>query len=396
MELRSTGGWLTSVAVIGIEHGQVREMEVKDVYDIDGHIDKTVIPPSSMTRALDVSEWTLSLSNWSPDFPQSAEAAEYFLKLADEVVRVDGVIAIDLEFIRSLIDIWGEVQVPGETEPVTSENLYEKVIKIHREFTPGSTQKPVFLSNLANEILSLVLTSPTDTWTEIAGKVGEGLESKHVLLNIHNSEITDILNSQNWSGRIGVRDNTVFPVEWNWGSNKANHFLSRSYALKANILNTDAVQQTLSITYENDSTQNTYPEGDYHNFLRVYLPAGVKVTRTEGISSPILDRDAELGYDILSGWVDVPISSTVTSQISYQLESDSVSSTFLSDHGDTITYTLNVVKQPGTGDDPLTIDVSYPEGWEPTELTNVHRELDSLIQRTELSQDTEFSITWEK
>ncbi|MDD3661479.1 MAG: DUF4012 domain-containing protein, partial [Candidatus Dojkabacteria bacterium] len=150
MELRSTGGWLTSVAKVGIEHGQIRELEVKDVYDIDSRIPETVQPPESLSEVLNVDSWTVSLSNWSPDFPQSAEAAEYLLQEAGTITNADGVIMVDLEFVRSLLDVWGTVSVAGETEPVTADNLYDKVVEIHREFTPGSTRKPVFLSNLAN------------------------------------------------------------------------------------------------------------------------------------------------------------------------------------------------------------------------------------------------------
>jgi hypothetical protein len=397
MELRSTGGWLSSVAIVGIEHGQIRELEVKDVYDIDGQITQHVDPPQSMKDALDVSDWTLSLSNWSPDYPQSAESAEYFLRLADEIVKADGVIAIDLEFVRNLVDIWGEVSVPGETDPVTKDNLYDKVIVIHREFTPGSTMKSTFLSNLANEIVQKTLSSPRDTWNEIAREIATGLEEKHILIYPHNTQVREVINNNNWGGHIEANRNTVFPVEWNWGGNKANHFISRSVSFQANIVDETTVQQTLTVTYQNSSTTNRYPEGDYVNFVRMYIPEGSTVQQIEGLTTTKVTHDDNTGLDEVSGWITVPVKGKASFTIVYTPDGDDLELSPLSvDSDGRITYELYYVKQPGLGSDPLTIGVTYPEGWTPTDLTNIHRELNALIQRTDLTSDNEFSLTWEK
>ena len=212
MELRSTGGWLSSVGIVGIEQGQVRTLEVHDVYEIEGQTDETVAPPASMRDALGIEEWTLSLSNWSPDFPQSAESAEYFINLGGTVVAADGVIAIDLEFIRDLIDVWGSIQVPGEEEPVTSDSLYDTVIEIHRQFTPGDTDKPVFLSNLANELLAEIFTSSKETRPAVAEKVASNLDEKHILAYFHNTSVREILDNKGWGGHIEPETSILCPV----------------------------------------------------------------------------------------------------------------------------------------------------------------------------------------
>jgi nucleoside-diphosphate-sugar epimerase len=397
MELRSTGGWLSSVGIVGIEHGQVRTLEVQDVYEIEGQIDEKVSPPPSMRDALGLEEWSLSLSNWSPDFPQSADSAEYFLTLSGDIIKADGVIAIDLEFIRDLIDVWGSIQVPGETEPVTSDSLYDTVIEIHREFTPGSTQKPVFLSNLANEILQETFSSQKDTWPEIAGKIAKNLDEKHIIVYFHNTAVREVLDNKGWSGHIIPKANTLYPVEWNWGGNKANHFIDRSLNVSARIQSETTVQQTLTVSYENNSTSLTYPEGDYRNFVRVYIPHNSSVTKVEGLSTVKISQDQTTGLDIVSGWITVPISGKASYTLSYQMLSDEVDNFPLRrEPGGNVTFDLNIMKQPGLMADPITIDITYPEGWDPTDLTNVRRELNALVQQDNLERDSLFSLTWEK
>ena len=155
-EIRSTGGWLTSYGIIGIEGGQIRELFVDDIYNADGTLrvqGKRYSPPESMRNALDVRDWLFSLVNWSPDLSETREASQQFISALGKGNDIDGIITVDIAFFQKLLNKWGGIEVPGEDELITGENLYEKVFQMHREFTPGSTQKTTFLANLANEII---------------------------------------------------------------------------------------------------------------------------------------------------------------------------------------------------------------------------------------------------
>ncbi len=395
MEIRSTGGWLTSFAIVGIEQGQIRVLEVEDVYNVDGQISETVEPPSDMKSQLNIDEWTLSLSNWNPDFPQAAEAAEYFLTLTDQVYSVDGVIAIDLEFVRNLIDIWGQVIVPGETEPVTKDNLYYKVIEIHRQFTPGSNRKEVFLSNLANEIMQNIFQTSKDKWSEISQVISDGLEKKHVLIYFYNTEIDENINRLGLSGRVGNKTNTLFPVEWNWGGNKANYFIDRSTKVNVNIIDETTINQEIEISYLNNSTQDEYPEGPYENYIRIYLPLGASISNVTGMENSRKYTDSSVQKEVVAGFITVPIEENETLKVSYTLNRFLVENFPLATSDGRISYTLNLIKQPGLIDDPVTIEINHPSSWTPIDSTNIQREINSLMIRTELDTDKEFEIQWD-
>ncbi|MBN2101108.1 DUF4012 domain-containing protein [Candidatus Dojkabacteria bacterium] len=397
MELRSTGGWLTSYAVIGIEHGQIRTMTVDDVYNADGQLTEKVDPPESMQKALGTKEWNLSLSNWSPDFPESAEAAEYFLKLEDKVVNVDGVIAIDLQYVSELIDIWGEIKVPGESDPVTKDNIYDKVIEIHKEFTPGSTNKPVFLSNLANEILKKLLSDGKSKISEVSKVTTEALDENHIQIYMHNSQVAEVLDNLGWSGHLEPKTNIIYPVEWNYGGNKANYYIDRSTTVATNIIDENTIQQKLTINYENSSTQNIYPEGDYECFIRIFLPQGVTLVRVEGIESYTVKESSSFQLETLSGHIVVPTKGQHSISVTYRLEREDMTDFPLEiGPGSKLTYRLNFIKQAGLDADPITIQVSYPDLWEPTDLSDIQREINTLVKRTNLEKDEDLVLTWEK
>lgn len=397
MEIRSTGGWITSIGIVGIEHGQVRKLVVKDVYEIDGQIPEKVIPPDTMKEVLNVSDWTLSLANWSPDFPLMAEAVEYFLSLSGDAVSVDGVFAVDLEFVRNLIDVWKSVEVPGTSEAVTKDNLYDKVVEIHRNFTPGSTQKPVFLSNLANEILQKTLTSERDSWPKIAEITGKALEEKHILLYFNDPDINSVIEKNNWGGSLDFSKHSIFPVEWNWGGNKANFFTKRITHIDVAISDNSTVQESVTVTYQNDSTENRYPEGNYVNFERMYIPLGSKVTRIEGLTQVSVKQDSFLGAAVVSGWISIPVSTQKSFTVDYTLDKDSVGTFPLEElPGNTIRYLVTLVKQPGLNEDAITLKITFPSNWSPQDITDFRRELNSLVSYDKLDTDKEISVSWNR
>lgn len=396
MELRSTGGWLTSYGIIGIEQGQVRQLVVDDVYNADGQLQVVVKPPETMSTALGISEWNLALSNWSPSFPESAEAAEYFLKLEDKVVTVDGVIAIDLEYIKNLVDVWGEITVPEEDQPVTKDNLFEKIVEIHSEFTPGSRDKPEFLSSLANEIIKLLLQDSRDKLPQISEITSNALSQKHIQIYIHNSSVSQLLQSKNWSGTFTSSPDFVYPVEWNAGGNKANYFTERSSTLEVKIIDENTIEQKLMVTYRNNGTENVYPQGDYKNYFRLYLPSDARVIRQEGIESYVEYEDSGLSSRIVSGWANVPIQQSKTISVTYRLTRGTADFPLSIGAGNTATFSMDYIKQAGLISDPLTVSITYPQAWLPQSIVGFHAEENVLTQQLELDTDKNFTLTWQK
>ena len=143
-ELRSSGGWLSSYGVVGIEGGQIRELFVDDIYNADGTLkvqNKRYTPPKSMANALEITDWSLSLVNWYPDLFDTMVEAEPFIEDLGKGSKIDGLITVNITFIQKLLNRWEGIEVPGETELITSENLYDKIFEMHSEFTRSAQRQ---------------------------------------------------------------------------------------------------------------------------------------------------------------------------------------------------------------------------------------------------------------
>ena len=399
-EIRSTGGWITSYGIVGVEGGQIREFFVDDIYNADGTLrvqGKRYTPPQSMANALTIKDWTFSLVNWSPNLQEVRSASQQFVDDLDKGYEVDGVITLDIAFFQKLLTKWGGVEVPGEDELITADNIQEKVYQMHREFTPGSTQKTTFLANLANVIIEKFLTMDINQLLEMGDILTEAMNEKHLQIAMRNSQAHNFFATRNWAGTLDYKYNDApIVVDWNWGGNKANQYLNKNHSLSANVRGEDDIDFVYTLTVENTSTSNTYPQGDYINYQRIYIPAEAEITRIVGIKDNKYDVYKESGFKVIGGWFNIPVKDISTLEVSYKLNREKVGSNFpIVKQESALFLDLNIYKQAGERKHAYKLDVTYPSSWTLRKAEGLNTISNQLTTRFDLNRDVEYQIVWD-
>lgn len=399
-ELRSTGGWISSYAIVGIEGGQVRELAVDDVYNAEGILKsqgKTYEAPKSMQDALKLKNWSFSLSNWNPNFVDATKDMEFFIKETGKAYKINGVISIDVTFIQKLLDVWGGIDVPGEMDRITKDNLYEKIFQLHNDFVPGQSIKADFLKNLANEVLTKLLSSQQSDYTKISSVLMESLQNKDILVYLKNTEANKYLAAQSWNG---VMDTTYTSapvnIDWNWGGNKANLFLKKSINLKMDVLSEKQIQYNYVAAVQNNSTSTSYPEGDYKNLQRVYLPINAEVQSVKGFDENSYTITTEGNFKILTGWFTVPIKTIKNFEISYILTKDDALSLVypIQLKSSDVVLDLKIFKQPGALNEKLKVEISFPDTWAVTKYEGFNKVANMLSIQADFNSDAKYEVTW--
>lgn len=398
-EIRATGGWPTSYGVLGIEGGQIREIFVDDIYNADGTLKiqgKTYTPPESMAKALNLTKWSFSLANWYPDLSDTHDSLEKFTKDLGIGSKIDGVITIDIAFLQKLLDKWGGIQVPGEDEIITSQNIYPKIFEMHEEFEPGSTQKASFLANLANEVVKKIFSMKISDLMSLKDVFVSSLDEKHIQATFRNSDAYAFFNKRNWAGSLDDKFNSApAVVDWNWGGNKANLFLDKNHALKINIKNEKTIDFAYTLSVENKSTSTTYPYGDYINYERVYIPSDAVLTKIEGFENNKFDIYKENGFKVIGGWFNTKIQSISTLKIEYTLQKNANSGNFpLVQSKANAFFDINIFKQAGEKNYAYKLDITYPVTWKLQNSSNFNNISNQLSSRFELNSDKTYSIVW--
>ncbi|OGH05814.1 MAG: hypothetical protein A2W22_00750 [Candidatus Levybacteria bacterium RBG_16_35_11] len=287
MELRPGGGFIGSYGILTLDRGKVEEFKIHDVYDADGQLKGHIEPPFAIRRYLSKVHWYLRDSNFDISFPKGAASSAYFLNL-ETGEKVNGVIAVDVTFIRNLIEAIGPISVNDYNETVNADNIfYLTETHAEKDFFPGSTQKKDFLRSLFNAIQFKIAKDKKVSYLSLLTSLEKSLAEKHLLFAFDDQSIQSTFSVNNWSSSIPSlisKNGDIIDFlginEANLGANKSNYFINRSVSKTASIDEAGKVNSTLTIDYKNTS-DGKWPGGDYKNYLRIIVPNGAEISSIE-------------------------------------------------------------------------------------------------------------------
>lgn len=363
-ELRPTGGFIGSFALVTFESGKLLDIETFDVYSADGQLRGHVEPPVAIKKYLGEASWYLRDSNWDPDFPVSARRAEWFLD--KELNRqVDGTIGINLYVIKNLLEATGEVEIADYKETISAENLFHRAEYFSElNYFDGSTQKKDFLSSLINAIYFKISSLEENLGLKVLWSFVNSADQSQLQISLRNKKVEEALSDTTFSGAIKIKDcNTpespcvsdyLSMIESNVGVNKVNYFVDRSINHKI-LISDNTINSQTQITLTNKAETAAWPAGTYKNFIRFLIPKNASIKKVLVGGNPVKASDLEITSDnlkkTLGFLVEVPINSQKTISINYTLNQTPPKKSFYE-------YKFLFEKQSGTQNDPVNIEIT--------------------------------------
>lgn len=405
-ELRPTGGFIGSVGELTLENGKVADFKIKDVYDIDGQIKGHIEPPFVVRRNLQPHLY-LRDSNFSPIFENSAtmSAQLYTLGMGKDV---DGIIAVNFEVLRKLLEITGPIELARFKTTVTADNAMDLVHEtIEDNKFPGSSQKKDILNAIFNNLVIRMEDDPALA-AKFAGLIPELLQTKNIQLASPNAPIQKGLSANGLSGNTISRNHTKNPVvsdtlgvfEANIGVNKANKQVTRSISYETTLEASRSSEVTLTIKNQNQRLA-------YKSYIQVMVPANSSVSeilidrKPQEIIPAITDPEiyeargfeepgeleletSRVGENTVFGFeINVRPGAEQVITVAYELPRVTIPTQF--------TYSLDYIKQSGTGMYPLTVTINYPDGYT-TENTEGKIDNSAVTFSEELKTDKVFQV----
>ncbi|MFH2085229.1 MAG: DUF4012 domain-containing protein [bacterium] len=398
LELRATGGFIGSFAILSFENGKLYDMPIYDVYDSDGQLKGHVEPPSPIKTILGEGNWYLRDSNFDPDFPTSARRAEWFINKSLNF-NLDGTIAMTIPSLSALLEATGPLEIPDYNETITGGNLSERV-QLHAEvnFFPGSTKKKEFLSTVASALFAKLPSQGGLVSLKLGTALADSVARKDTLISLTNTTTNHVFQTLGWNGSLvdfpcpttlNCHKDYAMVVDSNFGVNKANYFIKRNIEEVITLDQNLAVNHVLRLRYQNTATSDAWPAGTYKNYQRLYLPIGTTIGKIRVGDKELATKDytvySEHNRAVLSYLVSVPIKETVIVQIEYttpQLPQENE-----------LLYTWYWQKQPGTSsDDSLTVYLNHPAYLSPTTISPA-ADLGPQQLKFDMQNDTDRRIT---
>ena len=212
---------------------------------------------------------------------------------------------------------------------------------------------------------------------------------------VKDSGATRFFDDNNWDGQLENKYTSApIDIDWNWGGNKANLYIKKDHNLDIVIDDTN-ITYTYEINVENESTEDKYPQGNYENYLRIYIPSAAKILAIEGIEDNEYDIYNENGFQVVGGWFNNTISSNNTFVLKYRVaQADLGTYSPLTLDNNNAFFNLNIFKQPGSKKESYVLNISYPENWNILENDGLTTISNQLTRRFDLVSDTNFEISW--
>ncbi len=400
-EIRSTGGWISNYAVVAIEKGQVVELFVDDIYNAHAFLklqNSVYKTPNSMLRALEGVSFSFPTVNWNPNLENVSLSSEEFIYDLGKGESLDGIITLDTLFIQRLIEKWGGIEVPGESELITSENLYAYMFKDIEIESPSQPRNSTFLTELFNSIVTKIFSTKLTENHALYETIEENIDEKHLLFTFKNSLAKTYVEENGWTSNIDTKfQSAPTNIDWNWGANKANLYLKKNHNLNISVKDEKTVDYTYQITFQNESTKEEFPQGEYVNYLRIYIPYNAEVTTIKGVVDNKYDIYLEDGYKVVGGWHTTPTGQTTNFELRYRVSTNAQDIIPLIKKTDThYEMNIDIFKQPGSRKDAYNFSLSYPQNWVVENSDGLTRIENSVNRRFELASDEHFFISWQR
>jgi hypothetical protein len=387
-ELRSTGGFITAYAQFRFVHGKAILEKSDDIYALDGaKTKKFPAPREILTFHKGVYELNIRDSNLSPDFKLSMQKFEELYNTTEGREKIDGIWAMDTHVLVEALKILGPITVYGREFSAATDKrcdcpkaVYELEDYSTRPVNYVRTARKDIIGVLLHSILQQALgVSPSKYWGSLFQMLLTEINQKHVLAYFHDPAAQLAGESFNMAGRIMTATQSAAILKYqegkgwdylhinesNMGGAKSNMFVSEKVTKDTTVNTDDTMTTKLTIDYK-----NPYPGSDcglesgglclnapLRNWIRIYVPAGSKLTESRGTQSPKDGKAASmttfesLGKTVFEGFLTVnplgvaQLTLTYTSPVK---ESDGK-------------YRLLIQRQPGTSDQNIIIKINGRE-----------------------------------
>jgi len=354
-ELRPTGGFISAYGVLEITHGFPTGLSFYDVYgEIDDHeyIDPPYYPMQELLWSETYGGYTFRDANYFINFPDSATELIKFYQITNPEAQIDGIVSVDFSTLEDLVGLYEPVAA-GEFS-LTQNNLFEtleaEVSDIDRHSEEALSGRKDVMKDLIKNLIEKIIASPLSI-RKLSDTIIENLNEKHIIMWFEDEFMENKVATLGWANTMpamGISSDLLAVNEANLGGMKDDRYISRNIKYEVDIQETE-ILCTLTIDIDHFGGDNIPLSGNYKGYFRAFVPAGATlVSGTDETHTEAYDD-----YQAFGDIVRLDTGGNETLTYTYSLPIDMVKDG---------SYTLNLVKQPGTEADHYEIIVHTPQG----------------------------------
>ena len=437
-EQRGTGGAILRFALFSFDDGKAdvldtskcREKECPEgagvsVYDIDKNrqLLENVPLPEDAWHVRDIDDaHRFGNSNWSPDWPTSAQimldyAAESDRRQpGDQLPNIDGFITLDPTVMEDLIPGTGSFRLERFGNKITANRAVHFLLYKAYASYPRPGLRRAALRLVVDQFVEKLFDPQHPT--ELVTGMSESLATKHMMVWMKDPEEQAFIERMDWDGSIDPAKDSDYSywVEQNVGGNKFDYYTEHTTAMDIAIEAGDAVVSNETTIYNGTFfPQPSWAMGDsgrrapngarrtpmHEPMMNLYVPRTAERLGAEVDGRRIDTPDPaewtdgeppeheEEGKKVWSATVEIPPEEEASVRFDYRVpdvvhEDDGRSS-----------YRLVVQHQPRVRPEMLEIHLALPDDADAIAAPEWERDGETLTWSEPLRRDMVLKVSWE-
>jgi len=319
MELRPTGGFISSFLEVTVEKGKVTNQTLTDTGVFDKSINSTHSHPVIYNDYAPTKYLGTKDSNYFFDFKTSAKKFLEIYSLGKDQNEIEGVIGITSNILPDMLEYTGPITLEGVEGEFTKDNVLEK---LEWEVEVGYSQKGIEAKdrkNVMQELIKKILEEIENTGgikkLMLLAKFKEELESGKITIYTKNEAIQQKLEELDWAGRIEKTNKDYLAViDSNLWALKTNRCIEKNIKYLRDF--TDLPKIKVEIEYVNNCKQKDFMTTNYRGIASLYIPQEYELIETVGFQDEITISQEE-DKKILSSIVNIPLGGKKVYNVSY-------------------------------------------------------------------------------
>lgn len=438
-ELRPTGGFIGSFALIDIEKGEVKNLQVPSggSYDLQGTLKKHVFAP--LPLHIINTRWEFQDANWFPDFPTSARKLMWFLEKS-QGPSVDGVIAINASVLPELLSIVGSVKLANGGPELTADtalNTMRDTISTANSKEATKTKPKEIITTAAPAMIETIKSGKAEHFLPLITVLMKSLENRDIQLYAREDDMQKQIAEFGWDG--SMRDNPsgdfLSVIATNIGGQKTDSLIDQAIDHQAKISDDGTVTVTVRVKRAQQHSLRALEGGPNISYLRFYVPNGSTLLTAEGFNVPseslfnapdqwekededLKNIEHEIGFDSKSGtritkefghtafgnWMITTPGSTTEAALSYTLpfkvqahDPSGIAriADFVYQPARAASYSVYMQRQSGASKTSLTSRVILPDSWRLSWMTDDRAQIaeNGALLNVPFTNDVHYGLT---
>jgi hypothetical protein len=287
-ELRATGGFIGSFAVVDVKDGKLESMNIPGggSYDLQGQLNLRLASPQPLH--LINPHWQFQDANWYPNFPTSAELLSRFYEHSGGTT-VDGIVAVNASVMVRLLRVFGPVDMPDYGKVIDADNfLVETQKAVELEYDRTENRPKQFLADLAPKLIERVLKMEPATAVTLGRELLDAATERETTVWMRTPGEQQMIERLGWDGGVrAVSGDYLMVVHSNIAGQKTDGVMSDSIDRTAKILPDGSVIVTLALTRTHGGEKRALFNGVRNvDYVRFYVPLGAELVEARGFDAP--------------------------------------------------------------------------------------------------------------